>query len=444
MPIELLNDVYGSTLKDHTHKGGRQAGFKSSLAYRGDIGIPGYTGYIPSNVSLVIPSKGATERTGKLIDDQAKEENTITTHDTHRASEYVNKYVPKPHDYKTPSKTGGGYWFAQRALTESPPFVATTTYDAEVCKGPETKREQLSKTKGLSCTLVNYEAARQNRSQSAPKPKSLGFSGPLGPTTVRTSIGEQVGYTTEYDSMVVKDPLTGGTAAAGAPRRPSTVPEFRYAVMPRAMEPALDGTTQYHTNYGTDGSDPQDKGISSQYDMTHRATTREFADGTARNTKHIPNYTGFCPASQYNEQARAHGYASETRVDGKSEMLLYNLDQFSRTRLPHNATHKPQAARNITSIQPSQGPTLSTTSGFGNYQAIKPGLKPQDTTNFLDSNKGTMSFFQGGGEFVSDNGLSSAQRYYTTLKPLEGRPKMQMTSKITHYGAPFHPQSSLV
>lgn len=443
MPAEFVNDVYGSTLNDLVHKGARQAGFKSSLAYRNDIGIPNYTGYNPSSRALIINTKGATERTGKLIDEQTKVENTLASNDTHRISEYAHKYVPKPGDYKVPTKTGGGYWFSQRALTASPPFVQTTIYDADMNHGAETKKEQLDKTMGLSCTVVNYEAARQRRSQSAPR-KNPFASQTIPPTTAQTSNGDQVGFTTEYDSMVVKDPLTGGTCAAGAPRRPSTVPEFRYSVMPRAMEPAIDGTTTYHLNHGPDGGDPQDRGITSKFDMTHRSTTRELAEGTSRNTQQLPGYTGFCPASQYNDLARSHAFAAETRKDAKSEMLLYSLDQYSRSRLPHNTTYKPQTARNITSIQPSQGPTTSTTSGFMASQTQKAGIKAKDTSHFLDSNKGLMSFFQGGGESVSDNGLANAQKYYGILKPLEGRPKMQLVSKTTAYGAQFNPQSSLV
>ena len=42
-----------------------QAGNKSLLAYRSDIGVPGYAGYIPGPKSIVIPIKGTHEHTGK-------------------------------------------------------------------------------------------------------------------------------------------------------------------------------------------------------------------------------------------------------------------------------------------------------------------------------------------------------------------------------------------
>lgn len=41
-----------------------QAGNKSSLSYRSDNGIPGYTGYIPGFATVPIGTKGSTQHTG--------------------------------------------------------------------------------------------------------------------------------------------------------------------------------------------------------------------------------------------------------------------------------------------------------------------------------------------------------------------------------------------
>ena len=61
-------------------------------------------------------------------------------------------------------------------------------------------------------------------------------------------------------------------------------------------------------------------------------------------------------------------------------MLLYSLDQFSRTRLPHYTGYKPKAPANITMTQPAQGPTTATTYGAGAYQSTKFGVPPVDNT----------------------------------------------------------------
>ena len=41
-----------------------QAGNKSALTYRCDIGVPGYTGYIPQSAAVPLQVKGSTKHTG--------------------------------------------------------------------------------------------------------------------------------------------------------------------------------------------------------------------------------------------------------------------------------------------------------------------------------------------------------------------------------------------
>jgi hypothetical protein len=78
------------------------------------------------------------------------------------------------------------------------------------------------------------------------------------------------------------------------------------------------------------------------------------------------------------------------------DMLLFSLDQYSRTRLPGYTGFKPQDPKNALVVQPSQGPTRLTTKGATEWQAIRDGPKAQDTANFLDSAGGIMSFFADG------------------------------------------------
>lgn len=64
-----------------------QAGNKSLLTFRSDIGIPGYTGYAPGWCTVPIPITGSTVHTGKLPDDAHLHEVTIQTEQWHAESE---------------------------------------------------------------------------------------------------------------------------------------------------------------------------------------------------------------------------------------------------------------------------------------------------------------------------------------------------------------------
>lgn len=55
-----------------------QAGNKSLLAFRSDIGVPGYTGFNPGCTSIPLQPKGF-EHTGKPVDSAFHAEATIAT-----------------------------------------------------------------------------------------------------------------------------------------------------------------------------------------------------------------------------------------------------------------------------------------------------------------------------------------------------------------------------
>jgi hypothetical protein len=294
-----------------------------------------------------------------------------------------------PLDTKPLSKTGGGYWFSQRKLMDGKPLLASTVYQSEILQSVATADHQLGRTKGLVSTISGYEAARQ-RAQSADTTLSSNKAS-LGvterPATAVTNAGEVVGYQTTYQKMVLHQPLTGGKAAAGyrAPRGTPYAPvvEQRYQTMPRAMPPGLFGQIPtYRMEYGADGSDPMERTAPGEKFQRRMATSRDLAEGTVRNTNHLPGYTGHTPASKFHELARAHADAADERMDAKIDMSLYALDQFSRSRLPHYTGFKPKAPGNITLIQPSQGPTIATTYGAAAHQATKNGLPGLDNTHY--------------------------------------------------------------
>ena len=132
------------------------------------------------------------------------------------------------------------------------------------------------------------------------------------------------------------------------------------------------------------------------------------------------------------------------RFSAKNDMLLFSLDQYSRSRVPHYTGYKPQAPRNITVEQPSQGATRATTQGHANFTATKYGVPVVDNKHYINSRAGLMAFFTSTGETVSDNGLANAQCYYKTERPGDGRFKTAYPSQQTVYGLKFNPRSSLV
>eukprot|EP00955_Chlamydomonas_euryale_P046784 353504-Chlamydomonas_euryale.AAC.11 len=362
------------------------------------------------------------------------------------------EFAKVPADTKPFSKEGGGYWFGQRTLNTNPkPFIAESEYKAATLKAPETADAQLSRTRGLNCMLAGYEAARQAVDASLPVSQRLTRSaGELTrrpPATV-TPRGEVVGYQTTNGAREIaireKAERTAAAAATATASLPPAQP--RYSTMPRAMAPGMFGEhATYRRDFGDDGSDPMERAAPGERLQTRMTTARELAEGTTRNTNHPPGYTGHLPQSKYHELARAQADAPDERSNQKDDMLLFALDQFSRTRVPHTTTHKPRAPCNVTYTQPSQGPTNKTVYGAQNLLATRAGVPPVDNTHFINSKTGILSYFDNGvGQYVSENGLANAGAYFKDCRPGDGRFQTGMVNKTTAYGAPFKKTNSLV
>mmetsp|Transcript_27730 Transcript_27730/g.75015 ORF Transcript_27730/g.75015 Transcript_27730/m.75015 type:complete len:447 (-) Transcript_27730:84-1424(-) len=433
--------------KDYDHKGPNQAGNKSLLSYRSDIGVPGYTGHIAAPQQVVLPIKCGTH-VGKEVDDATHDKATLETlHCLPARSQYAATFHKKPQDTQPCRKSGGGYWIPNRDAQKpaTAPFLATTTYRAEVLNGSINAEDQLGKSDGLKCTLAPYEVARNGahrlRSTGTRQQEQMRTS-TTRPDTVMTSAGELVGYQTTNDARL---------AYAKSPedmhkKRPVTVPgDMRYSVLPRAMAPGMFGaTSSYGQDYGPDTSDPMERAAPAEKFQTRLATTRDLAEGTSRNTNNVPGYTGHVASSQYNRLARAQSDAPDERSNFKNDMLLFHLDQYNRSRIPHYTGYRPQAPRNITLEQPSQGPTKATTMGAANAQASKYGIPPIDNTHYINSRTGLMDFFTSGGLSQSDNGLHSAQTFYKSAPPVDGGMRHAHLPRVTHYGKKFDNRNSLV
>jgi len=409
---------------DHHHKGTGQAGNKSMLSYKVDTGVPGYTGYIPSSASIPLPVKGSTVHTGRVAGEGAvKRLAANVTKDqlarTMYSADFGSRGVPAP-----PRKEGGGYWITN-ATRDGPAkqFISTTTYNAELQESAATAKRCYTASEGIRRTTIPVTATStmvQSATSEGPVVAEMGT----------------LGYVSTYSNMVVKDPKTGGLVAAGRPQTEpgSTKVAHREKVLKSTQTPVFYGETLYMKNFGTYGSNPLSRSAPGAHALTSTASTAEFNEGTTRATSQIPGYSGFIPASGQNEAARTHAKLAAGRPSAKDSMLLSALDQYSRNLLPRYCGFRPQAPENI---KPSQPPTTLTTQGSSNMQVCSAPTKVVDNANFHKGDEGTMSFFTAGQVSVSDNGKSVAERYFHTVRPREGLPRILVPSKTTASGYKF-------
>lgn len=121
----------------------------------------------------------------------------------------------------------GGYWIERASLPGPPkPFLASSTYKNEMLNAQKEMERAMSKTDGLSITTCCYSAGVRRSTSGAASMRDVRSA----PAATTTSMGDTIGYKTCYSSMVLKDPLTGGGVAAGAPRMPSQKPSQRARV----------------------------------------------------------------------------------------------------------------------------------------------------------------------------------------------------------------------
>lgn len=165
-------------------------------------------------------------RAGKHCDSAARAALAGAVGDTNARSMSHTQFTANPRDYNPDNKHGGGYWLFERQIGNSSPMTAKSTYAAETCAAAVNAATQIEPTKGLRCTLTGYEQARAQNLSGA-----LEAAG----AEKTTRVGDMIGYTTTYGAMVQKEPLTGGSAAAGAPRVESAAPEFRCAACGAAL-----------------------------------------------------------------------------------------------------------------------------------------------------------------------------------------------------------------
>mmetsp|Transcript_21611 Transcript_21611/g.26030 ORF Transcript_21611/g.26030 Transcript_21611/m.26030 type:complete len:254 (-) Transcript_21611:533-1294(-) len=246
-----------------------------------------------------------------------------------------------------------------------------------------------------------------------------------------------LGYKTTYTTMVVDGPLTGGPVAAGKPIEPAhtgKVKDQRDKVIKRTLDATFHGSSMYLEHFGNFGHDPLSRSAKHESLISKTASTKELAEGTSKNTDHIPGYSGFIPTAPHNGHANMHSFCEDPRQSAKDGMLLCSLDQYSRHAIPNYSGFRTQAPYNV---KEAMGPTRETTSGNYNYEACRNDSAMVDKANHLSSAYGTQAFFTAGTASVSQNGKALAERYYHSVRPREGLPRIHYPSKVTVSGAPF-------
>ncbi|CAG9467888.1 unnamed protein product [Pedinophyceae sp. YPF-701] len=397
-----------STLHDRTHKGLRQAGNTSVLAFNSSRGIPGYTGYTPRVHCIPVNPSGSNVHAGKVLDSTTRER-VVRVVDYGPKSTYNEEYRVKEGDVKPFTKTGGGYWIrTHRQAPDPAPLSSTTTYRSEMFEKPRD-----------TARLTGTEKLPQAYQEVDPLSRSISSLDPAR--------GRANRYVTTYASMTVKNPLVGGAAAAGRPRSRAPPPEPRPTVAPREVAATFSAQSSYKEHHGEFMEDPMSRMPAGKQDYTLRSSTRALNAGTSRGSRHIPGYAGHI------SQNGVSGV--DPRPDGKAGVLLHQLDQYSRDWLPGYGGHRPQAPGNLRLDIVTD---LDTTQGRANRDVVH---GHHDNTiskdHCISSAKGTGSFFAGGGLFVSANGTSNAERYFHLLRPMDGAPRLYYPSRTTAAGYKF-------
>ncbi|KAK3233427.1 hypothetical protein CYMTET_56273 [Cymbomonas tetramitiformis] len=417
---------------DNHHKGIGQAGNKSMMSYRVDSGIPGYAGYIPTTHSIQLPTKGSTVHTGRHADEATLERRVAKTYDDPYKSEYNNSLTAKAGDYKTPQAQAvknSGHWqtLPRGEFEANKKVVVSTTYKEEVQESKKHASKAHVLAEDLRPTLATHIAAQNLSASGKLKNKEPGEA--------------ELGFYSEYTSMVVREPQVGGPAAAGnlrsrsLPHSPAAGgPDGRRKVIQRTLNPPFNGLTTYAQNHGAYGSDPLSNSAKHESEISKRASTAELQKGTVKNTSQIPGYSGFVPEAQHNSHAITHALGQDNRPLAKDKMLLCSLDQYSRHTVPGLCAFRQQAPH---SVQLQGDPVKESTQGLANFDCWKKDIAIVDKANHLTAKYGTQSFFTPGQTSISDNGKSAAERFYHVVRPREGLPRIHYPSQTTDCGSVF-------
>jgi len=403
----------GLSLGDNHHNGVGNAGNKSFCSYRLGYGVPGYTGFVPMEENLAIPSKEAgSERAALPLRSSEglpgdggtikKPGSTFKEHFSITPAEFAEGTQPNPlWDIKGKRPVG------------DPPFIR---------RPPETFERTFI---GKSTFADSYKGAHTSKDY----PEDVTKVGQLRPPGTTTPTALSPFYTTEYMqkseegnvNMATKKVLPPGPEAKERANRDMTgvnlrIPELR---------------TSYRDTFGKFGVDPITKTPKDASQINFLASTAENFQGTTKASYHPPGYSGFIPETGRNPLATQQGSCTDPRESTKN-FELQILFQYPH-QVPGYGGYRPQTA--INDVGPVRNEASTTTgrnmiAGTGGFQPGDLGLSmgtlaetaPQRSVFGKSGslNKTAFSHESMSGA-LSDNGRHDAEMYYKTVRPMEGR-----------------------
>jgi len=406
-------------LGDAFHNGVGNAGNKSFCSYRLGFGVPGYTGFVPMEENIDIPTKtGCAERAALARGDAPhgdggtimQPKSSFQTDFSLTPAQFAQGTMPNPlWDLKGMRPVGDPPFIRRPPDEFERKFIGKSTFSDAYDAGLEVHQQEYP---------GNVTSVGQLRPPNARNPALDATGGPANPF-----------YTTEYMQKSEEGNLLMASKKV-LPPGPAPRERANRQISGVALKnPAL--STTYRNSYGVFGSDPMSKVPADPTQINFKASTAEYYQGTTKATYHPPGYSGFIPETGRNPHATVQGICRNER-EGTKNFELQTLFQYPQS-IPGYAGYRPQTA--INDVGPVRDESL-TTSGRENIAATS-GFVPGDLGLSLQTlsatapqrsqfgktgslNKNAFSHESMTGS-LSDNGRHDAEMYYRTVRPMEGR-----------------------
>jgi len=413
-----------AAIGDAFHNGAGMAGNKSFCSYRLGMGVPGYTGFVPMEENIDIPTKkgcatrAAVDRGDALHGDGgtiAKPSSSFRTDFSLSPAEFAEGTMPNPlWDLHSMRPVGDPPFIRRPPDDMDRKFTACSTFHDSYDQGLEVHQQQYPGNVTHTGQL-RPPGARNQPSSYVASAQAVAPSNPF--------------YTTEYMQKTEEGNLLMASKKV-LPPGPAPRERANRQISGVALKnPAL--TTSYRVAYGGFGQDPRSKLPADPTQICKTGSTNEYFQGTTKATHHPPGYAGFIPSSGRNPHATAQGECDAAR-SGTKNFELQTLFQYPQN-VPGYAGYRPQTA--INDVGPVRDESL-TTSGRENIAATSKfepgdlglslqtlaGTAPQRSvfgkTGSLNKNAFSHESMTGS---LSDNGRHDAEMYYRTVRPMEGR-----------------------
>jgi len=402
-----------STLGDALHNGVGNAGNKSFCSYRMGVGVPGYTGFVPVEENLAIPTKEAGAMRADLVlrssEGVAGDGGTIKR----AGSTFREDFSITPAQFAEGTQPNPLWDIKGKRPVGDPPFIR---------RPPDTFERPFI---GASTFSDSYNRALKPQEY----PSDVTKTGQLRPPGTHEPVGLSPFYTTEYMQkseegnvhMATKKVLPPGPAPKERANRDLTGVNLRI--------PEL--STSYRDTFGKFGVDPHSKTPKDPSEINFKASTAENFQGTTKASYHPPGYSGFIPETGRNAKATVQGLCTEPRESTKNfeQQILFQFPH----QIPGYGGYRPQTA--INDVGPVRNEALTTTGR--NMISGTNGFEPGDlglSMATLAQTAPQRSIFGKSGSLqktafshesmsgaLSDNGRHDSEMYYHKTRPMEGR-----------------------